>query len=124
MDVGRPGFRGRLGDRLYSQAARSARSARSGRFKVSVCHSEPGTTLRWQQRAKTFVYPSHALSLLPLGEYVFSLLAQRVIPAQAGIQAGPLDSRLRTTHLQNLLTVDDRFAFANFYQVSFPRTFF
>jgi len=31
--------------------------------------------------------------------------------------------RSGTTHLQNLLAVDDRFAFPNWYQASFPRTF-
>ena len=31
--------------------------------------------------------------------------------------------RSGTTHLHNLLTVDDRFGFANFFQVSFPNTF-
>jgi hypothetical protein len=31
--------------------------------------------------------------------------------------------RSGTTHLHNLLTVDDRFAFPNGYQVMFPRTF-
>jgi len=31
--------------------------------------------------------------------------------------------RTGTTHLHNLLTVDDRFAFPNYYQVSYPHHF-